>query len=287
MAAVAEKKVEKDLAQDKPLVVLPDQQYSKRELHPAQPPAATSLVQALAAAASDPRTDMDKMERLFAMHQSMMRQQAEAEFNGAMARAQAKIQPIATDRENDHTHSRYATLKAINKKIVPIYSAQGLSVTFDTETKNEADPIPAGEIRTVAIVGHSGGFSRRYHIDLPPDEAGSQGKTNKTKVQAKGSTNEYARRYLVRMIFNIATGDDTDGNPVAGDEGDDVHQEAPARTGRLPEYPGKEFLQNLPKWKGLMENGKTADDIIAIAQSKYTLSTGQIQRIRAAAGEGK
>lgn len=214
MAAVAQKKAAKDLAQDKPLVVVPDQPYSKRDLPAAQKPEATSLVQALAAAASDPRTDMDKMERLFAMHQSMLKQQAEADFNGAMARAQAKIQPIATDRENDHTHSRYATLRGINKVIAPIYSAEGLAVSFDTETKNDADPIPEGEMRTVAYVSHSGGHTRRYHIDLPPDDVGSQGKVNKTKVQAKGSTNEYARRYLMRMIFNIATGDDVDGNQV-------------------------------------------------------------------------
>lgn len=207
MAAVAEKKAEAS-----PIVV-PDVPYSKRADLPAvQTPQAASLVQALAAAASDPRTDIDKMERLFAMHQAMTKQQAEADFNGAMARAQAKIQPIATDRENDHTHSRYATLRAINEVIAPIYSAEGLAVSFDTETKNDADPIPEGEIRTVAYVSHAGGHTRRYHLDLPPDDVGSQGKVNKTKVQAKGSTNEYARRYLMRMIFNIATGDDNDGN---------------------------------------------------------------------------
>jgi hypothetical protein len=213
MAAALKEPKEKPAQQ----LVVPETSYSKRDAPVVQhPQAATSLVQALAAAAQDPRTDMDKMERLWAMHQSMVKQQAEAEFNGAMARAQAKIQPIATDRENDHTHSRYATLKAINKVIGPIYSAEGLAVSFDTETKNDADPIPEGEIRTVAYVSHSGGHTRRYHIDLPPDDVGAKGNTNKTKVQAKGSTNEYARRYLTRMIFNLATGDDTDGNPVGG-----------------------------------------------------------------------
>lgn len=173
---------------------------------------ATSLLVAIQQAASNPAVDMDKMERLFKMHQTMVTQEAEAKFNGALARAQAKIHPIVTDRENEHTHSRYSTLKAINREIVPIYSAEGLSVSFNTETKNDVDPIPAGMLRTIAILSHDAGHSRQYHIDLPLDDVGSGGKVNKTKVQAAGSTNEYSRRYLVRMIFNLATGDDTDGN---------------------------------------------------------------------------
>lgn len=250
---------------------------------------ATSLLAAITTACSNPHMDMAKVRELFQMHQTVKMQEAEAAFNAAMARAQSLIEPIVTDKENDHTHSRYATLKAINRKIVPIYSAEGLSVTFNTETKNDADPIPAGELRTVAIVAHSGGFSRRYHIDLPPDETGSAGKVNKTKVQAKGSTNEYARRYLVRMIFNLATGDDRDGNPPDRDDDDEADGREPEagaqRSGAKAEYPSKEFLKSLPEWKQLMESKKrTADQIIATAESRYTLSEGQKQRIRSAGG---
>lgn len=250
---------------------------------------ATSLLAAIITATNNGRLDMDQVERLWAMHQSIKMQEAEAAFNAAMARAQASMLPIATDRANDHTHSRYATLKAINKKIVPIYSAEGLSVTFNTETKNDADPIPTGELRTVGLVAHSAGFSRRYHIDLPPDEAGSAGKVNKTKVQAKGSTNEYARRYLMRMIFNLATGDDRDGNPPDRDDDGEAERAEPdvgaGRSGAKAEYPSKEFLKSLPEWKQLMESKKrTADQIIATAESRYTLSEGQKQRIRSAGG---
>lgn len=171
-----------------------------------------TLLTAIARAASDPAMDMDKVERLFKMHEKMVAQQAKAEFNAALSRAQQKIEPIATDAENDHTRSRYAKLAAINRAIVPLYTAEGLSVSFDTETKNETDPIPQGHIRTIAIVAHAAGHERRYHIDLTPDDVGAKGNTNKTAVQAAGSTNEYARRYLVRMIFNVSTFDDTDGN---------------------------------------------------------------------------
>lgn len=168
---------------------------------------ATSLLQAITQAASNAQVDIEKMERLFAMHQQMVKAEAEAAFNGAMARAQAKMVPIATNAENTHTHSRYAKLEAINRLIVPIYAAEGLSVSFDS-----ADSPVQGWQRTIATVSHRDGHSRTYHLDLPPDAEGAKGNTNKTMVQATGSTNSYARRYLTNMIFNISTFDDKDGN---------------------------------------------------------------------------
>ncbi len=47
---------------------------------------------------------------------------------------------------------------------------------------------------------------------MPLDSAGSGGKVNKTPIQASGSTQSYARRYLVCQIFNVTTADDNDGN---------------------------------------------------------------------------
>lgn len=175
----------------------------------------TALLEAITKAASDPNVDIEKMERLFGMYERMLKHDSEKAFNAAMSRAQSKIQPIVNNSANDHTGSTYADLAAINRQIVPIYTAEGLSISFDTETKNEKDPIPEGYIRTIAFVSHEAGHTRRYHIDLPPDDVGTQGKVNKTKVQASGSTNSYARRYLERMIFNLSTEDDNDGN---GDE---------------------------------------------------------------------
>lgn len=198
-------------------IVVPEPSYSKRDL-PAVPPQATSLVQALAAAAADPRTDMDKMERLFAMHQTMVKQQAEAAFNDAMARAQAKIVPIATNAYNTHTQSRYAKLAAITKEITPIVTAEGLALSYDSykpeydKDGKEINPPASGWHRIIAIVSHRDGHTRRYHLDLPLDDVGSQGKVNKTGVQAMGSTTSYGRRYLACMIFNVATMDDDDGN---------------------------------------------------------------------------
>ncbi len=168
---------------------------------------ATSLLEAITNAASNPQTDIEKMERLFKMHQAMVAQEAEAAFNAAMSRAQAKIVPVATNAANLQTNSRYAKLAAINRAITPIYTAEGLSISFDT-----ADCPKPEYMRTVAIVSHAQGHSRQYHLDLPPDDVGAKGNANKTMVHATGSTSSYSRRYLVCMIFNVTTEDDNDGN---------------------------------------------------------------------------
>ena len=150
------------------------------------------------------------------MHKEHQDREAKQAFNDAMARAQGEMLPITNNAYNDHTKSGYAKLEAIDRAITPIHTKYGLSISYDTETKNEADPIPEGLIRTVAIVAHAGGHERRYHIDLPADDAGSQGTKNKTGVQARGSTNAYARRYLKLMVFNLSTFNDNDGNRTNG-----------------------------------------------------------------------
>jgi hypothetical protein len=177
----------------------------------AQPSNATTLLQAIERAASNPDVDMDKMERLFAMHQKLVQMDAQTAFNAAMARAQARMVPVANNATNEQTSSRYAKLAAINKAITPIYTEEGFSISFDSAES----PIP-GFQRTVAIVSHSGGHDRQYHLDLPLDDVGAKGNVNKTKVHATGSTNSYSRRYLVCMIFNVTTEDDKDGNKEGG-----------------------------------------------------------------------
>lgn len=176
------------------------------------PGGAAGLLQAMTNAVSLNHVDMDKVERLFAMQKEIREHEAKAAFNDAMARAQAEIQPIVRNRRNTHTNTNYADIAAVCDAIVPIYTREGLAVTCNTETKNEEDPIPQGQYRTVAIVTHRAGHERRYHIDLPLDDAGAQGTKNKTAVQAKGSTTSYGRRYLLLLIFNVSTTDDDDGN---------------------------------------------------------------------------
>lgn len=166
-----------------------------------------ALMTAIAQAARDPNVDVDKMERLFAMHEKMQARQAEEAFSEAMKVAQSEMPVVVKDKHNSQTSSDYATLDAINKAITPVYTRQGFSLTFDTE-----DSPLEGHVRVVCRVLHSGGHSKAYRYDQPMDSAGIGGKVNKTPTHARGSAITYGRRYLVLMIFNLSTGYDDDGN---------------------------------------------------------------------------
>ena len=179
----------------------------ERETLPAvQQANATTLLTAIAAAASNPAADIDKMERLFAMHEQMVKREAEMAFNAAFSRAQARMVPVVARSTNEQTHSKYAKLAAINKEITPIYTEEGFSVSF-----NNGDSPTPGFVRILGTLSHPSGHSRHYQIDMPPDDVGIKGTVNKTKLHAAGSTNSYGRRYLICQMWNVTTEDDTDG----------------------------------------------------------------------------
>lgn len=210
-------------------LVVADAPYSKRQEVTAPAAQPTNLMQALAIAAADPRMDVGKVKELWVMHKEMMDRAASEAFNDALSRAQANIQPIAKDRRNDHTKSSYATLAAINEAITPIYTAEGLSVSFDTyslERDKDLPPLDTGKVRVIGFCSHKGGHTRKYHLDGALDDAGKDGTKNKTGIQAMGSTVSYLRRYLVCMIFNVATADDNDGNGAGATGGGKMDEKA-------------------------------------------------------------
>lgn len=226
-----------------------------------------SLLQAIERVASNPAMEIDKIERMFALHQQMVAKEAEAAFNDAMARAQSKIVPVAHNAVNTQTNSRYAKLAAINKAITPIYTAEGLSISFDT-----ADSPQPGYLRIIAIVSHSQGHSRQYHLDMPLDDVGTKGTVNKTKVHATGSTNSYGRRYLVLMIFNCSTEDDNDGNRTGGGDVEGMAEaqlaDFEAAIDALSDTAAAEAL-----WKKIVKSCNDAKDMDAYKSLKAKITT--------------
>lgn len=167
----------------------------------------TSLLDVISRAASDPSVDVDKMERLMQMHERMTQRKAETAFNSAMAEAQAEMRRVATDSYNPQTRSRYASYASIDRAIRPVYVHHGFSVSFTTEG-NGGD-----FIKVVAIVAHKDGFTRRYEAPMPSDGKGAKGGDVMTKTHAFGAAATYGMRYLLKLIFNVAIGeDDNDGN---------------------------------------------------------------------------
>lgn len=172
----------------------------------------SSILAVIARAATDPNCDVEKMERLYAMHERMQDRQAAEAFASAMSIAQSEVKKAAKDRTNTQTKSDYATLESIDAAIRPVYTAHGFSLSFDT-----ADSPLAGHVRIVCHVMHAGGHTRTYQYDNPMDDKGIQGSVNKTPTHARGSAVTYGRRYLTLLIFNLSTGyHDDDGNASSG-----------------------------------------------------------------------
>jgi len=166
-----------------------------------------SLLAIIARAASDPAVDIDKMDRLLQMREREEKRVAEGEFNAAMTAAQVAMGRIKTNKDNSQTHSRYADYAALDRVLRPIYTAHGFALSFNT-----ADGAPEGMARVVAHVSR-GAYTRDYHVDMPTDGKGAKGNDVMTKTHATGAAMTYGMRYLLKMIFNVAIGeDDTDGN---------------------------------------------------------------------------
>lgn len=174
-----------------------------------------AIIQMIERAARDPSVDLDKMERLFAMHERVQSRRAQEQFNAAMAAAQAEIAPVARNKKNEHSGAKYADLFAIADKALPIAHQHGFGLSF-SEFKSE-QPNCLG---VACKVSHAGGHSERYEFNVPLDRAGSQGKVNKTETQAYGSTFTYGRRYATCGVFNIAITDDDGGSKSAVDDRD-------------------------------------------------------------------
>lgn len=177
---------------------------------PAQYEPAT-IMQVISKAASDPTTDVDKLERLMAMYERLEAKKAETAFNEAMSAVQKSTGRIAADANNPQTRSKYASYAALDRVLRPLYTQEGLSISFDT-----ADAPLEGYIRILAYVSHKGGHTRTYHVDMSADGKGAKGGDVMTKTHAAGAGMSYGMRYLLKLIFNVAVGeDDDDGN---GDE---------------------------------------------------------------------
>lgn len=187
----------------------------------AETPNTDPLISMIERAARDPQVDIDKMERLVAMQERAHARNAEYAFNDAMSKAQAEMRRVAADSANPQTRSKYASYAALDKTMRPIYTKHGFALSFGTD-----DGAPIDYVRVTCHVTNSG-HTRKYQIDMPADGKGAKGGDVMTKTHAVGSAATYGQRYLLKMIFNVAIGDDDDGNRAGAKkvEGSPITQE--------------------------------------------------------------
>jgi hypothetical protein len=176
-------------------------------------PEDSSFYEILERAISNPDVNAAKLQVLFDMQKHDTDKVAKAKFFKSMVWVQEQLQTIPEDKENEQTHTTYSSYKALLSHVKPFYIEAGFALVF-----SEEDATRENEIRICVDVIHEAGYSKHYHTEIPMDDRGIKGVINKTKPHAKGSSISYGRSYLMKMIFNLLTGeaDDNNGNGTGG-----------------------------------------------------------------------
>lgn len=117
--------------------------------------------------------------------------------------------------------------------------------------------------------------------------AGLAGKPGPWTQYPKRMRQMRARAFALRDVFpdvlrGMPVAEELLDTPAAKDMGmAEIVPREPAAPASQPEYPADQFAQNLPKWQAAITAGKKrADEVIAIVQSKYTLTAQQQEAIR-------
>ncbi len=156
--------------------------------------------------ARDPNVDPEKLERLIALQERIMRHNAKAAFDAAFSKMQPKIPEIDERGQiivQTKVRSTYAKLEDIHKVIKPILAEYGFALRHRTEWPADK----ANIIRIVGILSHEEGHSEESSFEAPMDKS-----DYRTDIQSQGSTVSYGRRYTTLDLLNIATrGADNDG----------------------------------------------------------------------------
>lgn len=148
----------------------------------------------------NPRDAIDVARELFKLQLEMDKVKAEAEFNEALTRCQAEIGVIANDSKGQKKD--YASYKALDRVVRPVYLRNGLNVSFGSG----ASPIQNHITVTCDISLRS--YTRHYEIPMDASGLGPKGDGALSKPHAILAAAEYGRRILLKMIFNIVTGEE-------------------------------------------------------------------------------
>ncbi len=199
---------------------------------------------------SKPDFDPEKMQQIINMRKEMFLEQARIVFGQAMARVQGLIQPVIADADNLQTGSRYAKLNAIVKALAPVYTAEGFTVSYNTEPCPVERLSSDGWFRVTSELNHAGGYTKNYHVDLPLDVTGPKGNVNKTAMHGTKSAISYARVILMGLMFNFTTSLDIDDDGNAA--GAEKRKKAKAK--RKPQNPAS--IEQLAALKIHLKSGK-------------------------------
>lgn len=148
---------------------------------------------------------IDVIERLAALQLEGRKLDAEVDFQDHLNACQAEVQLVIFDSDKAGPGGKkWATYKAMDKAIRPIYTQHGFSLSFGTEEYTVQDQI------LVTCLVSRGLHTRTYRMPMDVSGQGAKGGAALSKPHAFLAGMEYGRRCLLKMIFNIVTGEEAD-----------------------------------------------------------------------------
>ena len=157
-----------------------------------------TILAVISRAASDPNTDVDKMERLMGMYERIEAKRAVAAYQADLAEMQEAL-PSIGERGNAANRYTYALWEDINAAVKPILKRFGFALSFRTDCQKDA-------ISVTGVLTHKDGHREETTISLPADSSG-----NKNAVQAVASSVSYGKRYTAGALLNLTShGEDDD-----------------------------------------------------------------------------
>ncbi len=204
--------------------------HAQRSVAVAGTTESSALISMIERAARDPNVDIDKMERLFLMHERVEQRSAKTAYLSAFARLQSGL-PAAIRAGTGHNSKKYARYEDIVEALRPVLAAHGFSLSHRVNTAGE-------RITVTGILGHEGGHSEETQFSAPPDTSG-----NKTQIHAIASTISYGKRYVTLTLTGIATeGEDDDakkataGATITEEQAEEIKAALDETGGLLPRF---------------------------------------------------
>ena len=207
-----------------------------------------ALLSMIERAARDPSVDIDRMERLFKMHEQAEARRAKAAYIAALSKMQAEMPIIAKHGEIDRSKrddsgakqkakpTKFAKWEDVVEGISPVLAQHGFSISFRIKQDQR--------VEVTAILGHRDGHCEETSMCLPIDDTGA-----KNNMQGWGSSVSYGKRYTAFALLNIvARGEDDDGK-AAGATSANITDEQAEQIKEALEEAGGELSRFCGLWK--------------------------------------
>lgn len=167
-------------------------------------PKGLSTLEIITSLAHSKDVDVAKFEALLRMQEHLEERQAKVSFERDFASASLEMPRVVKDGVKDMGEKGaipFATYPALDKAVKSVEQKWGFTRSFRSKACTTG-------ILMVCVLSHRDGHSVESERNLPPDPG-----PGRNALQAIGSSDSYARRYLTLGIWNIVTvGADDDGN---------------------------------------------------------------------------